>query len=99
MLGYKTSEIRQEEFQYLCKEYDVNGDWGKIWDDFLSNGAYDVIAPFAAPMANGKCAGMNIFFKQSPDEIVSYIGQRVKDVTETPEGYKLITLPAYVLLA
>jgi len=42
---------------------------------------------------------MNIFFKKNPDEIVSYIGQSVKNVTEIPEGYKFVTLPAESFLA
>ena len=100
MSGYKTSELKQNEFQYLCKEYATKGaDWGWIWDDFLSNGAYDVIEPYRTPMANGECPSMNIFFKKSPDEIVAYIGQSVKDINVIPAGYKLITLPAEDFLA
>jgi predicted transcriptional regulator YdeE len=100
MLGYKTSEVKQNEFQFLCKEYATkDADWGRIWDDFLSNGAYDVIAPFRTPMANGECPSMNIFFKKNPGEVVAYIGQSVKDVDLIPSGYKLITLPTEVFLA
>jgi len=95
MSSYKTSEVKQSEFQFLCKEYATkNADWGWISDDFFSNGGYDVITPFETPMANGKCTDMQIHFKKSPDEGVVYFGQSVKNVTEIPEGYKLITLPA-----
>jgi len=95
MPGYKTSEVKQAEFQYLCKEYATkDADWGWIWHDFLSNGAYDVITPFITPMANGKCAAMNIFFKKNHDEVVALIGQSVENVAKIPDGYKLITLPA-----
>jgi len=91
-----TFQMQHEEFLFLGKEYSLeNPNFKEIWDDFLGtgggeHGAYDIIRKYGVkPIQN-----INIWHNQNPEHETYFIGRKVEGISEAPEGFTLMEVPA-----
>jgi len=85
------SLIQHDEFYFLGKEYSkLNADYGKIWDDFISAGGYDINKLYGKYSYDCMVINHNI----NPDNHYYCPGVIVEKPVEVPDGFILMKFPA-----
>ena len=84
-----TFQIQHEEFLFLGKEYPID----KLdWNHFLNSVGYEKIEPYQIESREFEV----LWHNNNPEYATTtyFIGKRVKDIDEAPEGLTLTKFPA-----
>jgi len=82
-----TFQMHHDAFLFLGKEYPLST---LDWDDFNNTVGYDKIEPYQIESREFEI----VWHNNNPEHTTYFIGKRVKDINEVPEGLALTKFPA-----
>ena len=84
-----TYQMHHDEFQFLGKEYSkLNADYGKIWDDFINAGGYEMNKQYGKYSYD--CMVVNHYRSLKGSYCPGVI---VEGMEEAPDGFELMQFP------